>query len=438
VTKERREKTVPQTRLTRLGHLGAMAGGVAGNMAANGLVQLGQGKRPTFRDLMLTPTNVTRVTNQLAKMRGAAMKIGQLVSMDTGDFVPPELAKIMARLREDGDSMPPSQLKKQLNGQWPQGWLASFASFDVRPVAAASIGQVHRALLKDGRDLAIKIQFPGVKQSIDSDVSNVGALIRMSGLLPKGFDLAPYLKEAAAQLHSETDYDAEAAALAQFGTLLAPRSGFIVPRVHPDWSTPQILAMDFVSGIPIEDTVSQPQAERNRIGTALITLTLDEMFRFGVMQTDPNFANYRYQPETGKIVLLDFGATRNIDPLIIEQYRRLLRAGWTDDAETQLAAARDIGFFDQNTAPAHRDQLQAMLKLIFATLREDRSIDFANQPVAKQLQTAGLDLINDGFVPPPLPIDALLLQRKLAGVFLICARLGAMVDVDALITPHLS
>jgi predicted unusual protein kinase regulating ubiquinone biosynthesis (AarF/ABC1/UbiB family) len=177
---------VPSGRLSRLGRLGSLTAGVAGNMALNGMAQLGRGQRPNLRDLMLTPRNVTRIADELAKMRGAAMKVGQLMSMDTGEMLPPELAQIMARLRSDAHFMPPAQLKSVLNAEWPAGWLGRFEKFDVRPIAAASIGQVHRGRLRDGREMAIKVQYPGVARSIDSDVSNVGALIRMSGLVPSG------------------------------------------------------------------------------------------------------------------------------------------------------------------------------------------------------------------------------------------------------------
>jgi len=432
-----RATSVPHRRMSRLGHMGSMGFGVAGNVALNGLAQLGKGQRPTLRDLMLTPGNITRVTNRLAQLRGAAMKIGQLVSMDAGDFMPPELAQIMARLREDADPMPPAQLKKVLNVQWHANWLGSFASFDVHPIAAASIGQVHRAELKDGRILAVKVQYPGVAASIDSDVSNVGVLIKMSGLLPKGFELAPYLHEARQQLHEETDYAAEAAHLDRFHSLLADTPHFVVPRVHKDWSTQSVLAMDYVEGIPIEDAAKYAQEDRNQLAKHLIELTLKELFTFGVMQTDPNFANYRYQPETKKIVLLDFGATRDIAPKVVDQYRRLLRAGLALDRKAMMQIAQDIGFFNETTNTAHRDHIARMMGLVFETLAGKSQIHFSDQTIAKQLQTDGLALIEDGFVPPPLPIDVLLLQRKFAGIFLLSARLGACLDVAAVVRSSL-
>ena len=180
---DKRLVAVPAGRLARLGYITTVAASVAGSMAVGGMSQLMKRQRPVIKDLLLTPQNIFRITEQLAKMRGAAMKIGQLISMDAGELLPPELGQIMARLRDNAYAMPPAQLKKVLNDQWPAKWLGHFQKFDVHPIAAASIGQVHRAQLKDGRDLAIKVQYPGVANSIDSDVANVGGFT-MDELLP--------------------------------------------------------------------------------------------------------------------------------------------------------------------------------------------------------------------------------------------------------------
>ncbi|WP_370400473.1 ABC1 kinase family protein [Sulfitobacter sp. JB4-11] len=424
---------VPASRIARLGRLSSMTAGVAGSMAINGIAQLGQGQRPTMRDLLLTPQNVTRIADQLAKMRGAAMKIGQLVSMDTGDVLPPELAQIMARLRADAHFMPPAQLKQVLNTQWPTGWIKAFKAFDVRPIAAASIGQVHRAQLKDGRDLAIKVQYPGVARSIDSDVANVGALMRMSGLLPKGFELAPYLEEARKQLHEETDYVREGEQLTRFGDLLDGEPAFVVPEMHSDWSTPDILAMTHVAGTPIENAITEAQEIRNDIARRLIELTLKELFVFGEMQTDPNFANYLFNPDTRQIVLLDFGAARKIDPVIADQYKTLMRAGLADDVHALGQLAEEIGFVGPDTVERHRVQVVDMIRLAFRILREVPLAQFNTTDMSRQIQVQGMALAEDGFVPPPLPIDVLLLQRKFGGIFLLASRLKAQADVPALL-----
>lgn len=424
-----RPLAVPSSRISRFSRLSAMTAGVAGNMAVNGLTQLAKGQKPAMRDLLVTPQNITRVTEKLAQMRGAAMKLGQLVSMDSGEFLPPEMAQIMARLRDDAHIMPPAQLKQVLNANWPDKWLSAFAKFDVRPIAAASIGQVHRAQLKDGTDLAIKVQYPGVAKSIDSDVANVGALMRMSGLLPKGFELAPYLEEARKQLHQETDYAQEGQHLSRFGTLLANAPEFSVPTFCPAWSTPEILAMSYVDGVPIEQAAQKGKAERCRIAEVLVRLTLQELFDYGLMQTDPNFANYRYDPKTGQIILLDFGATRTLDPVVVEQYRQLLVAGLADDRVAMADIAMEIGFVAADTEPHHRKAIMDMMCMAFAALRQDGLFDFTDKTLPRAMQTAGLALAEDGFVPPPLPIDVLLLQRKFGGIFLLSSQLGAQIDL---------
>ena len=145
--------------------------------------QLARGERPRMTDLLLTPGNARRVTDQLSRMRGAAMKLGQMISLDAGDMLPAELTAILARLREQAHVMPPRQLDQVLARAWGRDWRQRFARFDVRPVAAASIGQVHRATLKSGRELAIKVQYPGVAASVDADIDNVVMVPRFSGHL---------------------------------------------------------------------------------------------------------------------------------------------------------------------------------------------------------------------------------------------------------------
>lgn len=425
---------VPAGRAARLGRLGRMTAGVAGNMALGGLAQLGKGQRPKMQDLLLTPRNLNRITDELAKMRGAAMKMGQLMSMDTGDVFPPEMAQIMARLRDDAHVMPPKQLKSVLNDQWGAGWLQKLHRFDVRPIAAASIGQVHRAQTRDGRDLAVKVQYPGVAQSIDSDVTNVGALVKMTGLLPKGFELAPYLDEARSQLHAETDYALEARALAQFGDLLAGDDRFVVPALHADWSGPQILAMEYVPSVAIETVADADQDTRDRVAHDLIDLMLRELFEFGLMQTDPNFANYRYRDDTGQIVLLDFGATRTLGREIGDQYRDVMRAGFARDGRALDRAAADLGFVSDATDAGHRAQIVDMMDTVFARLMAQDVYDFGDPTLERQMQVKGQALAEAGFVPEPLPMDTLFLQRKFAGIFLLAARLRAKVRVQDLIT----
>ncbi|TVQ52002.1 MAG: AarF/ABC1/UbiB kinase family protein [Rhodobacteraceae bacterium] len=426
---------VPSSRISRLARFGGLASGVAGGVALNGARELARGRRPSLGALILTPANITRLTDELSRMRGAAMKVGQLMSMDTGDVLPPELSDILARLRAEAHPMPPRQLKAVLNAAWGEGWLKRFERFDATPIAAASIGQVHRGWTRDGRDMAIKVQYPGVRRSIDSDVDNVAALVRMSGLLPKGLDVSPMLAEAKRQLHEEADYRREGAQLARFGALLADAADYAVPALHADFTTDSVLAMGFVPGAPVERMVDAPQAERDRIGALLFALLFRELFDFRLMQTDPNFANYRWDKGTGRLVLLDFGAARAVPEALAENYRALLRAGVRDDRETMRETALAIGFFAPDTDARHQAQVLDMMGLAFAPLRRGGPFDFGDDAMPARMRDAAMAMAEErDFVHVP-PMDALFLQRKIAGVYLLASRLRARVDVAGLLAP---
>lgn len=395
--------------------------------------QLASGQRPKLADLLLTPTNAVKLTQHLAQMRGAALKVGQLMSMDTGDFLPPEFAEVLSRLRADADHMPPQQLRGVLDRAWGKGWLSRFARFDVRPIASASIGQVHRAQTKDGRDLAIKVQYPGVRQSIDSDIANVAGLLRLSGMVPKTLDMAPLLDQARAQLHEEADYLREGAQLVRFGALLSDRPEFLVPRLHADLSGSDVLAMDFIESRPIEELSQAPQAERDRVVTLLIQLVLDELFRFNLMQTDPNFANYRYNPKTAQIVLLDFGATRAFDQGIAGQYRALMNA---PDRAAVRQAAVDIGYFTADNPAAVQDALVDMMEAVLQPLRAHAPFDFATTDLPHRMRDMGFSIgMEREFAHIP-PMDVLFLHRKAGGLFLLGQKLRARVSLAPLLDVH--
>ncbi len=428
---------VPSGRLARLARLGGMAGGVAGNVAYHGTRAALSGRRPAFRDLLLTPGNARRIADELARMRGAAMKMGQLLSMESGEILPAELSEILGRLRQDADFMPPRQLRDVLEDAWGAGFQSRFARFDVRPIAAASIGQVHRARLPDGTDLAIKVQYPGVRRSIDSDVDNVSALIRMTGLLPQGLDIAPFLVEAKRQLHEESDYRREARYLARFGDLLAGDVDFVLPALHADLSTDSVLAMTFLPGQPVESLVDAPQAARDRVTALLIRLVLRELFDFGLMQTDPNFANYRHDPKTGRIVLLDFGAARDIAPATAQRLRAILRAALSGDDERIDAALRDAGFVDGHTAPHHARLLRDMARTALEPLRTGGLFDFADPAFVARLRRMGQALGEDRSFATIPPMDVLFIQRKVAGMYLLGARLRARVPVAEIFAPYI-
>ena len=429
-------RAVPHGRLSRLGHFGRLASGVAGGMIAEGARRLADGERPAMRDMMLTPGNVARVADRLSHLRGAAMKLGQMISMDAGDMLPPELAEIMARLRDNAHRMPPRQLQQVLAQQWGQDWRKRFSRFGATPIAAASIGQVHRAMTPDGRDLAIKVQYPGVKESIDADVDNVATLLRVSNLLPRELDIAPLLAEAKKQLREEADYVREGRYLSFFGELLVDSPDYVIPVLDNEFTTDQVLAMSFVEGKAIETLVDAPQETRDAAMRLLFKLVMRELFEFGIVQSDPNFANYRYQPDTGKLVLLDFGATRQVNVKIADSYRRLITAALNGDRDTVREESVATGFVGAAAVARHRGPIDAMIDVIVGELNRPGLFDFGDRGFVNILRDQGMDVAADRSAWHIPPTDLLFIQRKISGMALLAARLKARIDIRGLVDEH--
>ncbi len=429
-------RKVPAGRLARFGAFGQIAAGVAGNVVAEGARRLANGERPRMSDLLLTPANAARVTDQLSRLRGAAMKLGQMVSLDSGDVLPPELTQILARLRDSANIMPPAQLEKVLATAWGAGWRRQFRRFDARPVAAASIGQVHRAELPDGRVLAIKVQYPGVARSIDSDVDNVATLLKMSGLLPASLAIAPLLAEAKQQLHEEADYLREAAQMTRYADLLADDPVFLVPRPMMELTGAHVLAMDFIAASPIEALDTETDAVRNQAMQALLGLVLRELFEFGFMQTDPNFANFRWQAETGRIVALDFGAARAVSPHVQDSYRALLRSGFHGDHAGVQQALIDVGFISAAQFANNGPALDRIIAVILAQMDRADDFDFAARSFVEQIRAEipaiGADRAN-WHVPPA---EALFVQRKVSGTVLLAVKMKSRLPLKAMVAPY--
>ena len=401
-------------------------------MVAEGARRLAAGERPRVGDLILTPGNAKRVAERLSHLRGAAMKLGQMISMDAGDMLPAELSTILATLRNQGYRMPPQQLNEVLKKEWGADWRRRFGRFDATPIAAASIGQVHRATLPDGRALAIKVQYPGVRDSISSDVDNVATLLRLSNLLPATLDVKPLLEEAKRQLAEEADYRREGEQMRAYRDRLKDDPRYVVPALHDPLTTASVLAMDFVEGRPIETLADAPQAVRDHAMTALIDLVLRELFAFGVMQTDPNFANYRWQPETGVLVLLDFGATRAVPAATSASYRALIRAGLAHDRDRIREIAVETGFLGAGAVEAHRAAIDRIIAAIDDTMSRPGPFDFADRDFVPVVREAAPALLQDRDTWHVPNVETLFVQRKVSGTALLAARLKARVDVRGL------
>ena len=424
-------------RLSRMSLLTSLAAGMAGGVVSEGLRRWRRGESWDLQQQAFTPGNLNRLSNRLSEMRGAAMKMGQLLSMDAGHLLPPELAHILAGLRNDAHAMPLSQLEPVLTQAWGENWTQQFQRFSYQPIASASIGQVHEAITQQGEHLAIKIQYPGVAASIDSDLDNVATLLRWSRLLPKDLDIDVLLAEAKAQLQLETDYHNEATELQSFTRLLADDNDFILPEIYQPLCHQNILAMSFLPGQPVEQLESAALEQRQKWVRRLFELFFRELLEFNRVQTDPNYANYLIDLDNQRMGLIDFGAVRAYAPQVAEAYRNLFNAVATQNQNSICSAAEELGYFSRDITADQKKTLLELFTMAAEPLTQPGPYDFANSNLPLRLQEAGLKLsLEQNYWHSP-PVDALLLHRKLAGLFLLAQRLHVKLDIAEIAAPYL-
>jgi predicted unusual protein kinase regulating ubiquinone biosynthesis (AarF/ABC1/UbiB family) len=431
---------VPTTRLGRLVRLGFTAGELAVGGAIEGVRRITGVTPADAVNVFLTAANAEKLAKRLAGMRGAAMKMGQILSMESADFLPREFADALAVLRDSANTMPHSQVRRVMGREYGKGWEIRFEHFDFEPVAAASIGQVHRVVTKDGRDLALKIQYPGVAKSINSDVDNMAMLLHVTKILPIEMDISGIIAEAKRQLQQEADYTIEANYLRDYRQLVQDEERFVVPRVHDDLTTKRILAMDFVTGEPLESLGEDgvDQELRNSVGALLERLVFRELFEFRTMQSDPNFANYLYQPDEDRIVLLDFGSTVSFEKEFTDRYGQISRALIEEDDGAARHYAEQIGYLNPGDSSEHAERVLDVIRLVCEPIRYDKVYDFGQSDLFTRARDAGFEMVFSGSgeyrVPPP---ETIFLHRKLVGSFLLCARIRARINVQELIRPYL-
>ncbi|KAJ8596089.1 ABC1-domain-containing protein [Rhizopogon salebrosus TDB-379] len=392
---------------------------------------------------MMTEANITRLVSKLSQMRGAALKLGQLKSIPDTYILPPGIDDIFRRVQDSAHYTADLQMQQVLQTSLGETWADTFISFDRIPLAAASIGQVHHAVLTQsqspsggggggGQRVAVRIQFPNIASSIASDLGYVKMLLTARSLLPRGLFLDGTIQVVKDELADECDYSREASFFKRYGALeyLGEDARFKVP-----WD---VLVMEYMEGVSIGDAVigALPQEKRHEIASRIIGLCLRELFQFRLMQTDPNFMNFLWNSRSQQLSLVDFGATREYNKEFMDNWLRFLQAAASEDRIAWAELSRSLWYLtgeeNENMLDAHIDSM-----ILLATpFKSATPQPFAFGPgtpwagITARIRANIPVMLKHRLTPPPRGTYSL--NRKLSGAFLLASRLGAIVDTKRL------
>ncbi|GAB2552065.1 ABC1 kinase family protein [Nocardia heshunensis] len=418
-----------RTGLARSAKLAALPMGImARRITATGKAIMTGAERGTVDEALIDKA-ADEIFRVLGELKGGAMKLGQALSVAEA-AVPPKFADryrdALTRLQNQAPPMPIQQAHRVLDEQLGTRWRERFTEFDDQPVAAASIGQVHRAVWKDGRIVAVKIQYPGADVALLSDLKLLRMLTGTFGVFMPGVDMKSLIDEFIARTADELDYRIEADHQRTFARAFADDPRFFVPKVIA--SAPKVLVTEWMDAVPLSRIIAEGTvAQRNRAGLLLAEFGLSSPARVGQLHCDPHPGNYQLLPD-GRLGIIDFGATVALPDGLPPVVGELARHAMAEDYDLLLATLRANGF----VRPGHELDLDPV-KNVVAPIIADLSGDTVHisRRMLQEHMTRAMDVknmsMNNTFAvrtPPELP-DLVMLGRVLGGIIGVCAQLDA-------------
>jgi aarF domain-containing kinase len=384
------------------------------------------------------------IANSLSRLKGAAMKAGQLLSLDLNNYFPPEAIEALSQLQNAAVAQPFSQIEEVLLQELGPIKRKQIENLSSEPMGVASIGQVHRARFQ-GKDIVLKVQHQGVADSIESDLKILKTIASsFCQLTGRKMHLDPLFKEFQSLLLQEVDYLSEAQYQKEYAGLIdfksiEPKRGFQfrVPEVITEISTAHVLAMTYEQGLTLRSWIATKpdMLKRESLAHGILDLYFHEFFAWGLVQTDPNWANFLVNEtdQQSTLVLLDFGATRRYSREFVIEYIALLHLASQGDSLALKNHAIQFGLIDERESDSAFTAFEQMLKTaiqpFFATQSGYEKFDFSDMEHLIHSQKTAKALADELVYSPP-PYGLIFLHRKLGGVYSILKTLEVKLDVS--------
>ena len=366
----------PSSRFARLRKLAGLGAQLGTEALTRGVKRLA-GSDPTS----FSRGAAEKLVETLGDLKGAAMKLGQVASMDP-DLFPPEVRAVLARLQNEAPPMPfervAAVLEEELGGTPDE----LFAEFSREPMAAASLGQVHRARLRDGRDVVVKVQYPGIDQALRSDIDNLGMVVKTIALAHRALDGRQYFHELAEELAHELDYSREGRLAREFARASARLHDIVVPEIVDERTSTRVLTMQHIPGQTLKTFLASQadNAERLRVSGLLIRAIHGAFLADGTVHADPHPGNYMVMPD-GRLGVLDFGSVKRFSREFFEGHRDVFRVVLEQRPIDALALVRRVGFTVELPDEEARPLLGELLHIAGRALRTD-DYDYAHDTMA--------------------------------------------------------